>query len=107
MELSTFNLQSLTEFDNARVATAFEHAVARCIRDCEDRPGVKGVRKVTLTVNVAPVPDEGGDLAECAVAFDVKDTAPSQEVARLLDARRARPAPLQRAESRRHPTEHA
>lgn len=77
--LTKFELAALVDIDGGRINTAFMQALNRCRLDCEDRPGTKKARKVTMTVDLIPVIDERGDLGDVVVSFQIKDSLPIRE----------------------------
>lgn len=79
--LNKFTMAALDQVDGGRIAQALDREVARCQEDCHDRPTLDKVRKVTLTVEVRPVPnDSGSDLASVDVQFKIKPAAlPAKE----------------------------
>lgn len=77
--LREFNLSSITDLDGGRVAEAFDQAVKRAVKDCEDRPGETKPRTVVLQLDLVPVMDESGDVGSVAGAFQVKDTCPTRK----------------------------
>ncbi len=77
--LREFSLSDLQSLDNGRIEVAFQQALQRVLHDCEDRPGAGDARKVVLQVEVVPVCDEDGMLADTKVAFQVKDTVPTRK----------------------------
>jgi hypothetical protein len=78
MALEKFSLASVASMDGSRIEKAFEHALNRCRFDCEDRPAVKGARKITLTVTLEPLVNDAGDLGSVNVAFDLADKLPKR-----------------------------
>lgn len=72
-------LAELVNLDAGRVHVAFDQAVARVVRDCQDRPGDKAPRKVLLQLAVVPVVGEDGGCEECLAEFQVKDTVPTRK----------------------------
>lgn len=72
-------LETLTELDGGRVPEAFNQALKRCVADCEDRPGVKDARKVTLEVMLSPNLDDDLEFESVDVKFQIKDTAPTRK----------------------------
>ncbi len=79
MAMHEFSLESLIELDGGRVPVAFNQAVQRLIKDCEDRPNDKAARKALVELSLSPVCDDHGNLDEVKGSFKVKDTVPSRE----------------------------
>lgn len=50
--LEKFDLAALASIDGGRIAIAFEQALRRVAQDCDDRPGEKKERTVTLSLAV-------------------------------------------------------
>jgi hypothetical protein len=78
MPLQKFQLGSLANMDQGRLAVAFDMLLQRLIEDCKDRPELKTPRKLTLQVTVEPCTEQGG-LDSVNVAFQFKDTIPTRE----------------------------
>jgi len=79
MAMHEFSLESLIELDGGRVPVAFNQAVVRLLKDCEDRPNDSKARKVTVELSLKPIGDEHGNLDEVKGSFKVKDTVPERE----------------------------
>lgn len=78
MSLHQFSLKTLMALDGGRVVEAWDQAVKRCVSDCEDRPGVKKARKVTLELHLEPICEQGS-LDSVDGNFKVTDSAPKRE----------------------------
>ena len=75
-----FSLETLVELDGSRICEAWNQAVQRVARDCEDRPAEKKARKVVLELELVPVFDhEGHVLDSCNGTFKVKDNVPVRQ----------------------------
>jgi hypothetical protein len=74
-----FNLEAMAKIDGGRIAKAFEQELQRAFRDCEDRPGAKAPRKITITVSVIPKAVEEGGLDSIDVSFQIKGAIPDRE----------------------------
>lgn len=72
-------LETLTDLDGGRIPEGFNQALARCVADCEDRPGVKTDRKVILEVTLSPNLDDDLEFESVDVKFQIKDTAPARK----------------------------
>ena len=59
-DLKQLTLATLAEIDGGRLAIAFEQALRRCAIDCDDRPGEKKARTVSMQISVEPRLDENG-----------------------------------------------
>lgn len=77
--LEKFTLGSLSTMDGERIAIAFEQALKRVVQDCDDRPGEKKERTVTLTLAVKPVLDADGMCEDCNVQVAVTDSVPKRK----------------------------
>lgn len=81
MSLEIFDLGALGRIDNERIRVAFEHALRRCILDCQDRPALAKERKITVAVKLSPTCDEAGELDDVSVQFDINETLPKRQSA--------------------------
>ena len=73
------SLGSISELDGGRVDVAFQQALARMVRDCDDRPGESKPRTVALNACITPICDEDGVCRDVDVRFHVKDKAPDRK----------------------------
>lgn len=79
MTVHELTLEALMrDLDGGRIAEAFASELRRVAADCDDRPGDKNARKVTLTLAVAPICDEEGRLDTIAGKFHVTSTVPQR-----------------------------
>lgn len=86
-QLHELTLESLANLDGGRIGTAFQLSLKRAIQDCEDRPGVKKPREITLKLGILPV--AAADDATCdEVAYQcvVSDSVPKRQT-RIYSAR--------------------
>lgn len=79
MAIVAFSLDTIRQLDNGRVFEAFSQAMARAVRDCEDRPGEDKVRKVLLQVELTPVVEDEDTPTTVAMLCQVKDTVPTRK----------------------------
>lgn len=79
MAIEKFSLESLAHLDNGRLRAGLDQALRRAQTDCTDRPGLKKPRRITLTIDMTPVPNEAGDLESCDVAFQVTEKTPNRQ----------------------------
>lgn len=79
MAIERFSLESLAHLDNGRLRAGLDQALRRAQNDCTDRPGLKKPRRITLTIDMTPVPNEAGDLDSCDVAFQVTERTPNRQ----------------------------
>lgn len=77
--LEKFSLKSLSTIDGERIAIAFEQALRRVVQDCEDRPGEKKDRGVTLSLAVKPRLTPDGLCDDCDIQVAVTDTVPKRK----------------------------
>lgn len=78
-ELKELTLATLAEIDGGRLAIAFAQALKRCAEDCDDRPGEKKARNVSLNVSVTPILDEDGMCDDCDVQVNIADSVPKRK----------------------------
>lgn len=78
MALEKFTLATLSTMDGGRIQTAFQQALDRLRYDCEDRPSVKGARKVTLSVELTPVAADNGELSSVDVDIELNERLPKR-----------------------------
>lgn len=67
-------LGAFIEFDNGKVAAAFDHEMRQMVRDVTDRPGDKSRRTVQLTVEMVPKLEKDKAALD-TVAFRVQITS--------------------------------
>ena len=77
--LEKFDLAALAKIDGGRVAIAFEQALKRCAADCDDRPGEKKARTVTLSLAVEPRIDQDGMCEDVNITATVADSVPKRK----------------------------
>lgn len=77
--LTKFDLKSLAEMDDGRIAVAFEQAMRRAAIDCEDRPADDRPRKLCLELEFKPVLDPAGYCESVVCQAQIKDTLPSRK----------------------------
>lgn len=78
MALEKFSLGALASMDGGRIATAFQQALDRLRYDCEDRPSIKGARKVQLSVSLTPVATDSGELESVDVDIQMNERLPKR-----------------------------
>lgn len=74
--LRELNLEGLSHFADGTVDASFARHVKRAILDCEDRPGEKKARTITLVVNIVPVVLQEGAVIDTNVDCTVKSSVP-------------------------------
>lgn len=77
--LEKFTLASLATIDGERIAIAFEQALKRVANDCDDRPGEKKPRTITLQLSIVPVLDAAGIADDCKVQATITDSVPKRK----------------------------
>ena len=78
-ELRELTLATLAEIDGGRLAIAFAQALKRCAQDCDDRPGEKKARTVTICLAVEPRMDQDGMCEDCDVQVTIADSVPKRK----------------------------
>lgn len=57
MQKETLTLATLGKLDDGTVGAVVDDAITQALKDCEERPGLDGVRKLTIEVAFKPVLD--------------------------------------------------
>lgn len=79
MTVHELTLAALMEdLDGGRISAAFGAELRRVAVDCDDRPNDDKPRKVTLTLELSPQPDEDGHLASIRGKFHITSTVPKR-----------------------------
>ena len=74
------SVEGLKALDNGLIAKLLDEEMKRAVKDCQDRPGDKKSRVVTLKINISPFDVAGGgDLEGCYTSFDVDSTMPKKK----------------------------
>lgn len=76
--LVEFDISKIGDLDGGRVLEAISQAIERAVHDCEDRPGLKKARKVTLEMSLTPIQDDDGTMESIDLAFGVGEKRPSR-----------------------------
>ncbi len=81
MQNEKLTLATLGQLDDGTVGAVVNAAITDALKDCDDRPGLKKARKITLEVSFEPVVDERSFVLK-GVDIDtkVKLTVPAQEL---------------------------
>lgn len=79
MALVEFNIASLENLDDGRVAVAFAHELRRSVQDCMDRPGDKKPRSVSLEFRLTPVVGDEGQCEGAEGEFEIKSKVPTRK----------------------------
>jgi hypothetical protein len=77
MAAQQLSLETVSAVDAGEVARAWNIAVERAIRDCQDRPANPKVRKVVLQVEFMPASGEDGAVDDLDVNFLVQERFPA------------------------------
>lgn len=77
--LEKLDLAALAKIDGGRLAIAFEQALQRVAKDCDDRPGESKERTVTIQILVTPLQDEDGMCEDCDVKVTIADAIPKRK----------------------------
>ena len=77
MALKQLRLDTLKDLDDGRVSVAVDAALKQASLDCQDRPGNKSARKVTLELALTPVVGQDGDCEDIDVVPTIKRTMPA------------------------------
>jgi hypothetical protein len=78
MAIKQVTFADLVAMDDGVLAVAIDAALRRAAEDCEDRPGVKRARKITLNLEVLPVLDEDGIAEEVKYSFVMNERLPNR-----------------------------
>lgn len=71
-----FNLANLAYVSDGRINAIVKRHIERAILDCEDRPGDKKPRKVTLDLLVTPVVLQDGAVTDVNIEVEVSSRIP-------------------------------
>jgi hypothetical protein len=71
-----FNLQNLAHVSGGRIEAIFKRHIQRALLDCEDRPGDKTKRKVTIDVLISPVVLQDGAVTDANIECEVSSKIP-------------------------------
>ncbi len=77
--IKQFTFQDLAEFDGGVIRAAVGAALKRAVEDCDDRPGLKAARKITLQLEFKPLMDQDGLAEEAAFKFKLRESLPNRE----------------------------
>lgn len=79
MAMVAFDARSIAVIDGGRIAEAINQELRKAALDCDDRPGDRRPRKVTLQLDMVPVVDDRGDCDSVNVTAQVKAIHPSRK----------------------------
>jgi hypothetical protein len=71
------NLENLSKVDGGRIAAMFARHLQRAIADCEDRPGDKAKRTVTIKAHATPIMLQDGAATDVNIEFEVSSSVPN------------------------------
>ena len=72
-------LQTLEKLGHGSVVEAFNQALRRAARDCEDNPHEDGKRTVTLQCELEPIPDKLSGCDEVVAKFQIREKLPTRK----------------------------
>lgn len=78
MAIKQVTFAELVGMDDNVLEVAINAALKRAAEDCEDRPGVKRSRKITLNLEVMPVLDEDGIAEDVRYSFVMNERLPNR-----------------------------
>ena len=79
MAMVPLTLESLNDLDDGRVSVAFMLELKRAVADCQDRPGDKNARTVTLDLKLTPIVDDDGSCDGAHGEFHIKSKVPQRK----------------------------
>jgi hypothetical protein len=79
MAMMGFDAKALAVIDGGRIAEAINQELRKAALDCDDRPGDKRARKVTLQLEIVPKVDDRGNCDSVDVTAQVKAIHPSRK----------------------------
>jgi hypothetical protein len=85
-ELFQLTASTLAKLDRGAAAKALDTAIAAAVHDCLDRPTDERARKITLTLELAPIKEVIGNVISCEGAsgkFKVRYRQPDWESLKL------------------------
>ena len=80
MGRAALKLSALKDLDLGKVDLAFAREIEAAVKDCANRPGEKGARRVVLALDIKPEElTQGGQLESVTVGFDIKTAMPAKK----------------------------
>lgn len=80
MAILQFGVEAFKDFDGGRLAALIEHELKNAVRDCQDRPGEKKARKVSVTFELKPQDsDKSGVIDGVSLSFQCKLALPTRQ----------------------------
>lgn len=84
--LRKLSLDTLHTAEGGRVALLFKRHLERAVQDCEDRPGDKNKRKVTVNLLLSPVIGQDGATCDTNVEIELTSSIP-KHITRPINCR--------------------
>jgi hypothetical protein len=78
-QIKQFGFSELAELDGGRVRIAMDQLLKMAALDCEDRPGEKKARKLTLQLELKPVLDQDGMCEDVKCTVQMKSSLPTRK----------------------------
>lgn len=78
-QLKQFEFADLATMDGGRIGIAVNQAIKRAAEDCEDLPGEKAARKVTIQLEFKPELDQDGLCDNIATTVQIKQSLPTRK----------------------------
>lgn len=73
------SLDSLKHLDYGKIGLAFDQEVKRVVEDINDRPSLNKPRTITLTLEISPLADDGGNIDAAVVQWHLKHSIPPRK----------------------------
>lgn len=83
MALEQLTIHTLGNLDDAKTGVAFATHLKRAADDCYDRPVDNRPRKVTIQIELVPVPEANGDCGEVNADVKITSTIPPHQTKTL------------------------
>lgn len=77
--LKQFSFAELATMDGGRIGLAVDRAIRRAAEDCEDLPGEKKARKITIQIDLTPDLDQDGICDSVSARVQIKETLPTRK----------------------------
>lgn len=86
MKIEVKTLADLQQYESGVVARTFERDLQTLLGDLHDRPGLAKARSLSLKLELTPVADDSGGLAEVKVDISLSMSQPASKT-RTVNAR--------------------
>lgn len=74
------NFSTIGDIDGGRVIESFNQRLAAIVDDCRDRALLDKPRKLVLSIEIRPIPEDGtANLHGCTVSADINSVLPKTE----------------------------